>query len=646
MVLASVLPPPPLPTKSGGSSAVAASQTTVQCLVSDLALYPLPANLRLESIDFENLILQHVKNNLHARSDGGSGVALASTTPAATVSVSDLTRDMLIDDVEDNSPKMVTGVEDTGAEMTSTAGKQQKPTDNNNGSSISTRHFVVSLEPDRLSWAALKSPPEGDVSQSAVCGFDYSQHCCHYMSTCLSEIKLCYVNIQLPNIIIWLLSSIPKKIVKRETPTAQTSSDRQHNKSELFALVLQCFREVDVVSMRQAYKQLRSIHKQTTQHKQLLTKKEMVEVDMKKASTTEVEMQKSNRSSSKEQEATKSGHHILSRQRVPARLIQENTTFHLKGGTAATSTRTSAAATTAASSIQLSQKKNSSSHQMPQQMRCNHIRSYLSSSTASESEFDTTQISTYLSQKSTQHSLMKSTQQNSSSSKSARTRSRSVESPRHRLRLLYKPIDDIEILIPSAYGRQAAEQLGFRRTLTKSRPSVGTTLKGGKQKSAKDSSYYTDSLNSEGSSLSDESTSGDYAANGNSNSSLEFDQHYFSQLASKLSHSEQLSPKSACGHPIVIKSALKKSSSYLEGSAAQSAVMANYRPGGYGGLFFRSSPATAAAAAASSTRERTKSESRKQGAGGKNARHCANSNCAAKKNVTFSAYATIQVVDN
>ena len=115
-------------------------------------------------------------------------------------------------------------------------------------------------------------------------------------------------------------------------------------------------------------------------------------------------------------------------------------------------------------------------------------------------------------------------------------------------------------------------------------------------------------MNSEGSSISDESTSGEFVS-----SSLEYE-------CFKLNSESTL--KTAA--PIVIKSALKKSSSYFEGQKNTRMM----RSGFFSSL--------------SMAGDRSKMGIENQTLG-TNSRQCVN---YGKKNVTFSAYATIQVVDN
>lgn len=511
MVLASVYLQQPQCTMETGQIA-----SSAQCTLSDLALYRLPTNIRPESGDFENLLLQCVENNLACRHRNED---------------------------QDLAREMVCGLADSDSQL-SLACEQL--------------NFVVCIEPNRLLLTAVKSAAHSDGGKFNLA----QQHSC--MQICFSEIKLCYVNIQLPNIVIWLLSSIPQKIVKNESPAAKCGNQQVRPKC-LYALIWKCLREHDVVNLRQVYKHLRSfkkLHPCETLLSKLVSPSEKHHSEQE-MQTSKVPLGDAPTSKSLKSVTSKPSHQMLTRQRQPAKLIHDNALF---------------------SQWTTLERKLDSSNLSHKKVFANSIRPFV---IQSASEFDTTQMTNYLSQNGTK---------SCKSSTKVRTRSRSVESPRHRFRMVYKPInDDIELLIPSCHVSKC--------------DSLSKCDKLNENDKDKKSKGYSDSLNSEGSSLSDESSSGEYVP-----SSLEYE--YFS--LSKLSNAD-----SATKSPIVIKSVLKKSSSYFEGQKNARVPRS---------CFFLGSSSLGERKQFSSDNRNGKS------------RQCANLH--SKKNVTFSAYATIQVVDN
>ena len=516
---------------------------SVQCSVSDLALYRLPSFIRPESIDFENSLMKWIKNNLDERNRNEDN---------------DLFREMIH--------------ELTGDDVCSNLNIEQS-------NCLKEQHrIIVCIELNHLCWAWAKFMFNFDESKFNLSKSRASMQCC------FTEIKLCYVNIQLPNIVIWLLSSIPQKVVKSETLIAKSNIHQTFNKSKcLYALVCQCFRENDVVNLRQVYKHLRLANK--------LTKlSESSRVNKIPISTTKLEHLKNqcknyselnihspNRMFNECDQPTNRPQikQIQPRQRQPAKLIHENVLF----GHSNTFEYKSDSST-------LSHKKN----------LFNKIRKF---TIQSESEFDTTQITNYLSQNS---KLLKS-------SNKVRARSRSVDLPRQRSKMVFKPVDsEVQISIPLGQNDKYDSLDKFNKR-----------YKNDKDKKSKG---FLDSLNSEGSSISDESISNEYTTN-----SIEYENFNLSKL------NVNTCPKNVT--PIMIKSVLKKSTSYFEGEKK----IVRLLPKSLHHLHDTKMPYDRLKFA--------KFEVSQCNLDAKS-RQCATTTTSLnnKKNVTFSAYATIQVVDN
>lgn len=540
----------------------------VQCLVSNVSLYRLPSNLRLDSIDFEQCILDCVRSRLN---DDKAESVLSKRI----VSEIKIHKDLKGDNSEFDEETKLDG----------------------------THRFIVSIHADKLLWTVVKSEEQIDK-------FDIRQHCC-YLQTCFEDIKLCYVNFQHPNVIIWLLSSIPQKVVKNESLIAkchnQKSQTNLAKNESLFALVWKCFGENDVVKLRELHKHLRSTKKlkqidsnilslgglpTTIRSKNFIQKtSELARKDeMNSFSYNGVDLDYLTRNSypvNFEMHLYKSAKHLfvsqhfphkvspqnVHRQRHPAKLIQDNSfSSHLMQ-----------------TSRSLIDQKHDMYYVGPRKANISHACAY---HIASESEFDTTQMTNYLQ---ANKRLYKS---NIKNNLTCRTRSRSVESPRQRLRLSCKQANDnLEVILPTYHL--------FKTDSSKKNIMQFIDSKENKESNLKET---PDNLNSEGSSISGESTSGEFSSTQTDDDSLK---------------TAKLKPDAETkSTPVAVKSALKKSTSCFDDISS---------PSHTNGYFLFSPLIT----------ERLKFGTNRKKPN--NSRQYSNYN---KKNVTFSAYATIQVMEN
>ncbi|KAJ6216449.1 hypothetical protein RDWZM_007606 [Blomia tropicalis] len=581
------------------------STTSVQCTIADLFLCRLPGHVRIESVDFENSILQCVKNSLHSRDESECNLTREMirdiTTVQSSTSTSSLDEIVSVDE-SSSLPSSSTSTSTSTSSSSSSSSLIQ-----HSCVSSTSRYFVVCIEPSRLLWTSTET-----MTTTETIEFDLHRHANVFMQTCFNEILLCYVNIQLPNMIIWLLSSIPHKIVRNDslaTTTTTTRCDTSSSSSalstnisdrrnrSLFVLAWHCHQENDVVRLRQTYKHIRTLdsirHRSIEFGNKLVSHKRHADSDLiikssvksvntakgRKASTTTTTttvVESSSQSTSLSTIGKIGHHHILSRQRHPAKLIHETSTIYSTGSPHMDRNCEK-------NHINLSQK--------------NHQKSSMHSAytAPSESEFDTTQINSYLSHGGKVTSLCKVGKNN-------RTRSRSVDSPRHRFRVLYKPIcDDIELSSYNLHKFDTSTIECVDKLRDNTKRSTTTTI----------TKSFLDALNSEGSSISDESSSGEYEYKNGTNGTKT--------------------------NPTVIKSVLKKSTNYSDYGHRTVRASSSSISNGNGGFFHSN---------LLNINDRSKDQHRiggGGGSGGMNGRQCGNYN---KKNVTFSAYATIQMVDN
>lgn len=584
------------------ATSASADPKSSACVVSSVTLYRLPVNLRLDSIDFEQCILDCVRNRLTADTDKQSDSGL---------------NKRIVSEIKINPTDLQFEEEGDEDEEEKSEETEAIPVTTNEDD----HQYMVCIHASKLLWTVVSS-------EVPTTDFDIRQHQA-YLQTCFDDIQLCYVNFQLPNVIIWLLSSIPLRVVKNESLIAKCHHNNnnsnqninQPKNDSLFALVWKCFDEHDVVRLREIYKHLRSAKK--------LKQSDSISNGVRSASRREA-MKKSHayhhhpdwdsldRSGlsgaefdshlykSRQQygppKPPPPPHYVLHRQRHPARLIQEGIAHIVYPFVPI-------------NRMLLDPKQEI--YYVP------HKKSTGGYPIVSESEFDTTQMSTYMASK----RIFKA---NLKGNLSYRIRSRSVESPRQRLRFAYKPINDnYEIILPTNYNLFKSDSPATANHGANQKKNVGAGNGGGQYGEGKENKESNlkeipDSLNSEGSSLSGESTSGEY-------SPTQVDDECFKANGSGAKFRADSARKST---PVVVKSVLKKSTSHFDEQGSPN----RYDQSSPGYLLF--SPSI--------------NDRLKFGTNGKKTTTTDNNNTTArqyssnygKKNVTFSAYATIQVMDS
>ncbi|UXI14526.1 hypothetical protein NH340_JMT00469 [Sarcoptes scabiei] len=248
--IVTALPPLPSPLSASNMKPFELQQpyNHIQCDVAKIALYSLPSNLRLDSIDFEQCILDCVTNKF--LTDQKSSTSSLSSSSSSAISQNGL------------SKRMVSEIP--------IYPKLYDPS--SSSSSPSSLNYTVAIHSKKLWWNVWDSSecPPIDIRDSN-----------NSMRLSFTKIQLCYVNHRMPDLIIWLFFSLPKvsekDSLKTLSPSSSTSKRLQfksNRNNSLFALVWKCFNEQDVVHLREVYKHLQSMPsnlKQTKYHQSMLT---------------------------------------------------------------------------------------------------------------------------------------------------------------------------------------------------------------------------------------------------------------------------------------------------------------------------------------------------------------------------------------
>ena len=230
-------------------------QDYFECQVNKVSLYSLPTNVKIDSIDFEQCILECITHKLDDKKpDNGLSKRLINEL----IIQSDLL--LYLPD----------------------SGKDNNQNQNQNEQLI----YTVGIHRNRLQWSVMSPPSlsstqliDDDDDQQTSTNRHQQQQCHCYMQSTFDQIKLCYVNYEMPTMIIWLLLSLPKRVVKNEfsvtnycdihhhststqsLSSSLSSSSSSSESSTLFALVWKCFNEQDVVQLREVYKYLQSLRR-------------------------------------------------------------------------------------------------------------------------------------------------------------------------------------------------------------------------------------------------------------------------------------------------------------------------------------------------------------------------------------------------
>lgn len=123
--------------------------------------------------------------------------------------------------------------------------------------------YSVHLDCDSIRWrvSAHELNAKSDNSDNNNNNNDKSNNILQ-LCTLLSDIKLCYVNFEASNLIIWLLTKYPSRVDNNnEAQQQQPLADHQATGGNTIAIVCLCACEQDVIKLREAYKKLRSIKK-------------------------------------------------------------------------------------------------------------------------------------------------------------------------------------------------------------------------------------------------------------------------------------------------------------------------------------------------------------------------------------------------
>lgn len=377
-----------------------------------------------------------------------------------------------------------------------------------------TNLWTVSIEANELKW----------VYSDSMALTTFSSRKCN--RALFSNILFCYLNAQLPNVIVWVL-------------TKNNCDDSPDGKIETEALVWQCLNEKDAIHLRDAYKLIRSkkkLEKIEAINKAKQKNSEKVIVNQKlseKVNGNNCEQQSTRMTSSKQEndetnnrfnameqhlptsEANETLEDLLyrsskpnpnreilvassihyknsrnnrpqTRQRQPALLLQATNNTSLSSLSSPTTTHTRQT-TNNVIPIVVSRQNSSNAYwnQYP-----------------SESEFDTTRINSYLNAL----NLSRRNRSNLSTNKQngKHIRSRSVESPLNRLRMsIHKPVNSFLNAINSPSGAKMNSSNNLQTANSSNIPSRGVLV------------TRSESLNSEGSSISGESGICEFNAGGN-----------------------------------------------------------------------------------------------------------------------------------
>lgn len=389
--------------------------------------------------------------------------------------------------------------------------------------------------------------------------------------TLLSDIKLCYVNFEASNLIIWLLTKYPTRVDNaNETPQLVVDQQTTSAVSGTIAIVCQCVCEQDVIRLREAYKKLRSIKKYTSDVNYEKTINKKVHLTTTSSSMANWSRNETGDSSGKSRKQITTNqtipkgqtvptftkqiqNNILNRQRQPAKVIYEHCAL--------------------------------TSHETVGHYN-NHGFVYATRAKKySESEFDPSQFENYLSPVEHRFASLKTR---------SRFRSRSMEPQARRSRgpIHIRLGGDGRLAIEKENMVVGVDKINHSDIMHLSQP-AGKLIR-------------NDNFNSEGSSLSDDSSTGGDKFENSSNSKMP-------------------SP--------IVKSALKKSKSHRDGDNIT-------KPSSFSSNIY--------AAAIFLNNSLFHLDRSKSTAGGnlKNKKPVGSNYLTLKKNVTFSSYATIQVVDN
>lgn len=373
----------------------------------------------------------------------------------------------------------------------------------NDENKVKTDLWTVSIEANELKWFL------SDDSSAQITG----QRKCNRAN--FTNILFCYLNAQLPNVIVWVL-------------TNKDCDDSNNGKVETKALVWQCLNDKDAIHLRDAYKLIRSRKK--------LEKIEAINKAKQKNSEKLIVIQKlgekinGNDSEHQTNISTSFKHEIKEIINKPLNtndqhLVSSEANEILEDLLYRSTKPNPNREILVASSVHLKNSRNNKSHNRQRQpallLQANHNNashsSHLTSTTTprqvnnnvipivvshqnnsywnqypSESEFDTTRIDSYLNAL----NLSRRNRTNVSSSKQngKQMRSRSVETPLNRLRMsIHKPVNSFLNAINSPSGAKMSSSNTTQTSNSNNNQSRAVLV------------TRSESLNSEGSSVSGES---------------------------------------------------------------------------------------------------------------------------------------------